>query len=506
VKPMKRSCENSENADARRLRKRPLGNYRYVRLRWRVLFTAVDFIGTWLCRFVQVISSAGKPVRRPSKAVEKPRHSNGDGLGRPLYSASGYPRRILLIQLDHFGDAVITTAMLPPLRSRYPEASIEVLASEANREVFEAAPEVDCIHVSTVNRFARRGLTPLAWIAATFRWGLRLRRRNFDLGIDVRGDFPAALILWLCGARRRVGWAAGGGGFLLTDSPPYVFDRPEVDSRAALLAELGIEAEDLRPQFRPTEEARREIRRQLYDGLPRPSDADGSCTCQSVEPPGIPASWRTQLQYSPLAVLHIGSGTPAKRWPVEYWRQLAGRLVVEHAAQLVLVGGNDDCIVARKLLGGHPWPGVIDWTGRLRIVELAALLEEADVLVGADSGPAQLAAAVNTPAVVLFSGTNRPRQWQPRGKEVTVLRHQLDCSPCHRERCPRPGHPCMRGLLPERVLAEIVRVLRRRNAVPRPPFDKPSDNGCHRRLAGASAGHGQDARDTEIHRTCVELP
>jgi hypothetical protein len=104
---------------------------------------------------------------------------------------------------------------------------------------------------------------------------------------------------------------------------------------------------------------------------------------------------------------------------------------------------------------------VADWTGRLSIVELAALLEQADVLVGADSGPAHLAAAVGTPAVVLFSGTNSAGQWQPCGEQVTVIRHEVDCSPCHRGRCPRAGHPCMRLIRPQEVAAEVQRVLAR---------------------------------------------
>lgn len=354
------------------------------------------------------------------------------------------PRAILLVQLDHLGDAVITVAMLPALRKRYPRASIEVLTGEWNRELWEATAEVDRVHVSRVNRFSRGGR--FGWMLAMLWWGLWLRRRKIDLAIDVRGEFPLALILWLSGARRRVGWDAGGGGFLLTDSPRYEPGRPEIDSRWALLAELGIEASQegrpARPVFHATEEAQRRIDVRL-------ARLAAEHTAGS----------------SPI-VLHVGAGTPAKQWPAESWRELTGRLVVEEGRLVVLVGGAADRTVARQIMGPGPWPGLVDWTGQLSVVELAALLERAELLVGADSGPAHLAAAVGTPVVVLFSGTNRLRQWRPRGPGVTVLRRPVACRPCHRSHCGLADHPCMRGIRPQMVLVAVRRQLTKRRASP----------------------------------------
>ncbi|OHB69791.1 MAG: hypothetical protein A2V70_00525 [Planctomycetes bacterium RBG_13_63_9] len=456
IETRREATHESEGMRHRWLRRRPLGRYRYVRLRWRVVFAVVDYVGEVVfgtCRALRSLfvarqtptdtlgataglsSSAGITVGQANRATLPL------GLDKPLArcttaSANPHedPRVILLVQLDHLGDAIISTAMLPPLRRRYPDASIEVLAGPWNREVFEAAPQVDRVHVSRANRFARRRLARLAWIPAVFWWGLRLRRRKVDLGIDVRGDFPVALILWLCGARRRLGWDCGGGGFLLTDRPAFVPSRPEVQSRWALLGALGIQplsaADSWRASFRPSDTARREI-----------------------------ASRLAEFSSGPLVVLHVGAGTAAKSWPVGHWRELLGRLVVHLGVHVVLVGSGSDRTIAARILGQWRWPGVADWTGRLTVVELAALVERAELLVGADSGPAHLAAAEETPVVVLFSGTNNARQWQPCGGQVTVLRHPVDCSPCHRGRCPRPDHPCMNQLRPQRVAREVERIL-----------------------------------------------
>ena len=411
------------DAQALQLRQRPLGRYRYVRLRWRVLFTGIDFAGG-------LVFAGGRRLWAALSSLSLNPFSKQPGPDET--------RVILLVQLDHMGDAVITSPMLPALRARYPQASIEVLAGTWNRELFEAMPEVDHVHVSRVNRFSRTGR--FGWMLATLWWGFWLRRRRVDLAIDVRGEFPLALILWLCGARRRIGWNAGGGGFLLTHSPRYVPGRPEIESRWALLRELGIETtghqRPPKPQFRPTDVARERIVRRLAAAAAEQQD------------------WRRPI------VLHVGAGSEAKRWPIQHWRELAGRLTVEEGRQVVLVGGPGDRAVARRIMGSGPWPGLFDWTGRLGIVELAALAQRAELLVGADSGPAHLAAAVGTPVVVLFSGTNRSRQWQPRGRSVRVLRHRVACQPCHRSRCGLADHPCMRGIGPQTVLAAVRRQLR----------------------------------------------
>jgi ADP-heptose:LPS heptosyltransferase len=115
------------------------------------------------------------------------------------------------------------------------------------------------------------------------------------------------------------------------------------------------------------------------------------------------------------------------------------------------VGDGSERGISRRVAAGSPSPEVLDWTGRLGVLELAALLEQADGFVGADSGPAHLAAWAGTPSVVLFSGTNRVEQWRPPGESLTVLQHRTECSPCHLKQCVFADHPCMTLLTPQRV-------------------------------------------------------
>ena len=82
------------------------------------------------------------------------------------------------------------------------------------------------------------------WARPSGRWDGRSGRDQYDLGIDVRGDILTVFVLALAGIPRRLGWAMGGGGFLLTDVARWVPGRHEVESRRALLDRLGLPGDE----------------------------------------------------------------------------------------------------------------------------------------------------------------------------------------------------------------------------------------------------------------------
>ena len=401
---------NPPSRESLRVASLPQGaRYRYVRRRWHVLCTVIDTLGTMLFAVWHWFAARRKLL--------------------PLDDV----RSIGVIQLDHLGDAILTSGLLRALRRRWPQARLEVIASPWNAAVFARAAEVDTIHTLAVNRFRRP--SPWWWPLAIMARGLRLRQRRFDLMIDVRGELPHAVLMYLCGAQRRVGWPAGGGGFLLTDALAYQVERHQLDSRRAIVEHLQIELpedETLAPSIEPADVDRAQISMLLAQRL------SGS---------------------QPLVVLHIGAGTSAKQWPTAHWRELLGRLIVELDARVALVGSAAEQPLAEAIREGHDWPQVVDLTGQLALGELAALCERAEAFVGADSGPAHLAAAVGAPVVALFSGTNRASQWRPVGEFVRVLHQPVACSPCHRDQCPLADHPCLNDLAPTRVIAALRELL-----------------------------------------------
>ena len=385
-----------ENPQHHRASPVPHGSrYRYAKRRYRMLFGLLDAI----CR----------PVFRIARSVARSR-------------LPGDPRSILVVQLDHIGDAVLTTPMLRALHERFPGAAIDVLASQCNRQVFESNPHVREVHVSEFNWHAREP-GKQSYFAEVARLGRTLRRNRYELGIDPRGDFLVTLVLWLAGITRRLGWACGGCAFLLTDIATWDSSRHEADARRALLEPLGIVSAQRKPELFPSWADDYQIRESL--------------------------AALTNLR-RPVVVVHAGAGTPAKRWPDSHLAGLLKGLIDCFDASVILVGGPRDQCLAKQLARAHD--GVFDWTGRLTLMQLAALTAEADLFIGPDSGPAHIASAMGTPSVVLFSGTNRAECWTPVGPRVRVVRHAVPCSPCHLKECPIAGHPCMSEISPGEVL------------------------------------------------------
>lgn len=416
-----------------RPRPRPLatGRYRYTRWRWRILVGVFDAVGSILMALWRLV--------------------------RPL-PAWSTPRKILVVQLDHMGDALLSSPIFPRLRRAYPEAQIEVLASPSNRGVFLADPLVDRVHLADRNWFERKpGRRALG--SAVWTLGRMLRGHEYDLGIDVRGDILTVLVLALAGIPRRLGWAMGGGGFLLTDVARWVPGRHEVASRLALLAELGVApGEPAQIRVEPTRGDRARVARRLHESWPprRPQRRRVALLADrfmdrfpAADRPARSA--RTALgrfgATPPLLVVHLGAGAAAKRWPIRHWQDLVDRFLAADW-RVVVVGGIEDAPIAHEL---RPHPNLRNWAGRLILTETVALLDGADLFIGSDSGPAHLAAAAATPAVILFSGTNRPGQWRPWSRRALVLRHKVACRPCHQKTCPLLDHACMAGLTPDRV-------------------------------------------------------
>ncbi len=195
-----------------KLRPVQVGRYRYSKLRWRLLVRALDSLGT----IAVAIFRRFRPVR-------------------PVTS----PRRVLVVQLDHLGDAVLSTPLIAELRLAYPEAAIDVLASPSNHEVFEADPNVDRVWVAERTWFERR---PDRWALVTAVWSLgrSLRRMGYDLGIDVRGDVLTVVVLALAGVTPPC-WLVHGRRGLPADRRRRLDSRP---ARGPLAASPSVPTGD----------------------------------------------------------------------------------------------------------------------------------------------------------------------------------------------------------------------------------------------------------------------
>jgi heptosyltransferase-2 len=162
----------------------------------------------------------------------------------------------------------------------------------------------------------------------------------------------------------------------------------------------------------------------------------------------------------PLLVIAPGAayGT-AKRWLPEHFGSLVRRAMQETGAQGVLVGTAADADTARLVLesiDADHRTAVIDLTGATTLQTLAAVMNLAAACVSNDSGAMHLAGAVGTPLAALF-GPTRDHETAPLtrpGGRAEVLINQVWCRPCMLRECPI-DHPCMKGLMPDRVFDSV---------------------------------------------------
>ena len=156
----------------------------------------------------------------------------------------------------------------------------------------------------------------------------------------------------------------------------------------------------------------------------------------------------------PYVVVHPGASVPARAWPRERHAALVEALV-ERGRRVVVTGGADETDLTAAVAGGARGD-VLDLGGRTDLAGLAELLAGADAVVVGNTGPAHLAAAVGTPVVSLFAPTVPAARWRPwRVRHVLLGDQRAPCAGSRARVCPVPGHPCLRSVTVEDVLAAL---------------------------------------------------
>jgi len=171
----------------------------------------------------------------------------------------------------------------------------------------------------------------------------------------------------------------------------------------------------------------------------------------------------------PAIAVSVGTKMQAKDWGRDNWRALSARLAEMYSCYaLLLVGAGDEREVSefvaqgwRDTVAARNQPGpVVNLCGELTPRQSAAVLARAAIFVGHDSGPAHLAAAVQTPCVAIFSARNRPRVWFPYGAKNRVLYHRVDCWGCGLETCTVEQKKCIASITVDEVMNEVRKVLK----------------------------------------------
>ena len=322
--------------------------------------------------------------------------------------------RILVISPNWIGDAVMAQPLLHVLKQMYPLHPIDVLAPPSVSPVWRAMAEVDTV----IETPFRHGALQLK-----ARWQLarQLKLRGYDQAYVLPNTLKFALIPWLAGIRKRVGYL-GEKRYGLLNVIHY-------DDKAAPRGMVAFYAALAGPALSP---------------IPRPR-----LTVDVIEAERVMRHFGLTPQL-PLLVFAPGAEFgSAKRWPAAYFGQLAQTVRQSMGqVQIVLLGSAKDQPVTEEIV---TWaPEVISLAGATSLAEAIALIAQAGAVVSNDSGLLHIASALNRPVVALYGPTD-PGHAPPFSDIATSIYLHLSCAPCRQRECPLLHHKCMRDMLPAQV-------------------------------------------------------
>ncbi|MEP6992968.1 MAG: lipopolysaccharide heptosyltransferase II [Acidobacteriota bacterium] len=316
----------------------------------------------------------------------------------------------LVIAPNWIGDAVMSLPTIRALRRQYAGDRMTVLARPGPAAIYRAQGDANEVLVR-------------ASFSADV---LALRARRFDEAWLLPNSMRAALLAFLSGASRRLGYATDRRGWLLTHAPPPPPQtRHQLRDYDGLLRLAGVPPDVDPPRLRIPDPAAQRAR-------------------EAVSAAGL-----TPAQFAVLCPASASAGT--KRWPPERFASLADRLAPLGYGCAVAVGPGEGGVAEAVGRSAHAALPVLGED--LDAVELAAVFGLARVVVSNDSGPAHLAAAVGTPVVAFFGPTD-PGRTAPSGAPVRILDRYVFCSPCFLEVCPY-GHECMREITVEMAVRAV---------------------------------------------------
>jgi len=315
------------------------------------------------------------------------------------------PERILVIKLKQPGDVLVSSPVLAALKEAWPESRVTYLVPRGTEAMIADHPLLDGLLVAD----RRQGTWGEA--LALLR---ELRRRRFDLVLELSDGDRGAFYTLLSGARQRLGFDYPGRPWwqrrlsftrLLPRPPRHTHI---VEQNLEAVRALGLTPRNPRLQFFWNPETEARVQNLL-----------------------------AELTLAPhrFVVMHPGAGWRFKCWTPAGYARVIEALETEWRLPVVLTGSpapHEQELLAAILEKCQVKPRNL--VGRLTLKELGALIAQARFFFGMDSAPMHLAAAVNTPAVVLF-GPSGVFNWGPWGEGHLVIKKDWPCIPCGRDGC-----------------------------------------------------------------------
>jgi lipopolysaccharide heptosyltransferase II len=329
---------------------------------------------------------------------------------------------VLVSRLQYLGDVVLTLPVIQALRVRYPNAEIDYLTRGASAELLKGEPTLK--HVFRVPE-------PGEGLPAMMRLIRRIRERRYTTAIDLYSNPRSALLMWLSGARLRLGGERRVRKWFYThpvEVPSSV--RAATDFHLHFLRCLDIEPTHSKPSLTITKEERKQA-------------------AATLERCGL-------RRGKPIIGIHPGGKWEVKRWPITHYAELAQYLIKKFGVQIAVMCGPGEELYLRQLQD-HLGERAV-YLPVLPIRQVAAVLQGLDAVVLSDGGIMHVAVAVATPTVGIF-GSSEPEVWFPyeRHGPYAPAFMPITCRPCHMHVCSHTS--CLKNLTVDIVADKLVTLL-----------------------------------------------
>jgi len=327
---------------------------------------------------------------------------------------------ILVSRLRFMGDVILTIPLLHTIRLQYPDATITYLTEEVFASLLNNHPDVDEVLIVKKSLGSQPGLV------------CNLLKTRFDVAIDLFGNPRSALLIWLSGAKRRIGGDYRGRRYLFTDR---IIDHSKqlnaIEYHMRYGDPLGLAKDYEDPKIYTTDEEKDWASRHLKN-LGYPIDC-------------------------PIIAIHTGASWPAKKWLPERFAKLATQIRKELNCEVYFTTGPGEEKDVQSVIDLCACK--VNKPEVLSVRKLAAILSCVNVFVSNDCGPMHLAPAVGTPTIGIF-GPGEPEIWFPYSKDKghQFIHHEIDCSRCHQDFCEKLD--CMRSIKVQDVFNAVMSALK----------------------------------------------
>ncbi|MBA3993485.1 MAG: hypothetical protein C0469_08160 [Cyanobacteria bacterium DS2.3.42] len=362
---------------------------------------------------------------------------------------------VLVVKLSAIGDVVHSLPAVGLLKKRLPQAKITWVVEPLSKDLLLGNPVVDRVVIFEKKKFKSLSASAMKAFAG------ELNQTKYDCAIDLQGLFKSAAICRGSKARRIFGFADG------REMAPLMYtDRVHTGDYHSFAKHVVLHNLEL---ANAAANALTGKKQDLADNLTLMSEAQ--FLLPSIKDESIQKIERLfdeqqkaqvgqAAEHAPLVVLIPGTTWITKLWPQPSWVAL-GEKFVASGYRIALIGGKSEVEanknLAQEIRQSHTQANVTDLTGKTTLVDLMALFSRSQLVVGGDTGPLHLAAAINGPAIVGVYGSTPIGRNGPFGAHCATVSTALECQPCFADTCKIATLACLTELSPDAVFDKAIK-------------------------------------------------